>query len=292
MDGPFSPEEGPPLRHLEDPARSVRPGHRRPRRLGGAAGLERRLPAPRPAGLRRLRLGRRPSAGDADGGPGDLRDARPRLHPASVLGRQVPGHLCRHPPEDPVPQGAGRQLHRADADLRVRRVREQPDPPGHRRTALQLLGLQHGRLLCAEGRLCRDRQAGHAGGRAQGAGQGAAPQRHRGHPGRGLQPHGRGQRERPVHLLPRDRQQDLLHAHAGRLLLQLQRHRQHAELQQPGRAEHGARLPALLGLPSTTSTASASTWPRSWAAIRRARRCPIRRCWNRWPSTRSWPSAS
>ena len=39
-------------------------------------------------------------------------------------GVQVPRHLRRHPREDPLPQGAGRQLRRADADLRVRRVRE------------------------------------------------------------------------------------------------------------------------------------------------------------------------
>ena len=200
------------------------------------------------AGLRRLRLGRRPPAGNADGRPGDLRDARAQLHPASVVRRQVPGHLRRHPREDPLSEGAGRQLPRADADLRVRRVRERQGPPRHRRAALQLLGLQHGRLLCAQGRLRGDRQARHAGGRVQGAGQGAAPQRHRGHPGRGLQPHGRRQRAGPVHLLPGHRQQDLLHADARGLLLQLQRHRQHAELQQPGRAQHGAGLPALLGV--------------------------------------------
>ena len=42
------------------------------------------------------------------------------------------------------------------------------------------------------------RQARHAGRRVEGAGQGAAPQRHRGHPRRRVQPHGRGQRARAV----------------------------------------------------------------------------------------------
>ena len=86
-----------------------------------------------------------------------------------------------------------------------------------------------------------------AGGRTEDARQGAARARHRGHARRRLQPHRRGQRARPDDLLPRPRQPDLLHAHAGGLLLQLLRHRQHAELQQPDRAQHGARLPALLG---------------------------------------------
>ena len=36
----------------------------------------------------------------------------------------------------------------------------------HRRTAAQLLGLQHGRLLCAQSRLRGDRTIRHAGGRA------------------------------------------------------------------------------------------------------------------------------
>ena len=47
-------------------------------------------------------------------------------HPS--VRRQVPGHVRRHAREDPVPEGAGHQLRRADADLRVRRVREQPAP--------------------------------------------------------------------------------------------------------------------------------------------------------------------
>ena len=52
----------------------------------------------------------------------------------------------------------------------------------------------------------------------------------RSHPGRRVQPHGRRQRARSLHLLSRHRQQDVLHADARRVLLQLQRLWQHAEL--------------------------------------------------------------
>ena len=53
----------------------------------------------------------------------------------------------------------------------------------------------------------------------------------------------------------------------GGLLLQLQRHRQHAELQQPGRAQHGAGLPALLGLRVPHRRLPLRPGRRSWAAI-------------------------
>ena len=68
--------------------------------------------------------------------------------------------------------------------------------------------------------------------------------------------------------------------------------RQHAQLQQPGRAQHGARLPALLGrrVPHRRLPLRPRGDPRSRSD--RARRWPTRRCSNRWPSTRSWPSAS
>ncbi len=75
----------------------------------------------------------------------------------------------------------------------------------------------------------------------------AAQERHRSDARRGVQPHGRGRPARPDDFLPRVGQPHLLHAHAGRVLLQLQRLRQHAQLQQPGRAATGARLPAVLG---------------------------------------------
>ena len=96
MDGPCEPGAGPSVRPDQDPARPVRPGHRRPRRVGRGAGLERRLPAPRPTRLRRLRLGGRPPAGDADRRPGHLRDARARLHPRTRRRAcEFPGHASR-----------------------------------------------------------------------------------------------------------------------------------------------------------------------------------------------------
>ena len=41
------------------------------------------------------------------------------------------------------------------------------------------------------------------------------------------------------------------------------------------------------GWRNTTSMASASTWPASWAATPTAHRCPTRHCWRPWRSTRS-----
>ena len=135
---------------------------------------------------------------------------------ASVVRRAASGHLRGHPRQDPLPQRARRQLPRTDADLRVRRVREQPPEPGDGQDALQLLGLQHRRLLRAESGLRRERPVRDAGGRAEDPRQGAARARHRGHPRCRLQPHRRGQRARADDLLPGHRQPDLLHADAGR----------------------------------------------------------------------------
>ena len=90
-------------------------------------------------------------------------------------------------------------------------------------------------------------QVRHAGRRAEGPGQGAPQERHRDLSRRRVQPHRRRQREGPVHLVPRPRQSHLLHADARGVLLQLQRDREHAQLQQPGRPQHGSGLPALLG---------------------------------------------
>ena len=62
-------------------------------------------------------------------------------------------------------------------------------------------------------------QARPAGARVQGDGQAVAQGRHRGHPRRGVQPHLRGQRERPDAQFPRPGQLHLLHAGQGRPLL-------------------------------------------------------------------------
>ena len=96
--------------------------------------------------------------------------------------------------------------------------------------------------------LLRRRSApGGAGGRVQADGQGAAPRRHRGDPGRGLQPHRRGGRARPDAELPRARQRRLLHAGRPPPLQELLRLRQHRQLQPPGGEAVHPRLPALLG---------------------------------------------
>ena len=95
-------------------------------------------------------------------------------------------------------------------------------------------------------------------------GQGPAPRRDRGHPRRGLQPHRRGRRRRPDASASAGWRTRLLHPRAGpSALRQLHRHRQHAERQPPHRPAHDPRQPALLGRARCTSTASASTWPRS-----------------------------
>ncbi len=76
----------------------------------------------------------------------------------------------------------------------------------------QLLGLQHPRLLRTARRVQlvgHPRPAGHG---VQGDGPGAARRRHRGHPRRRLQPHGRGQRARADAELPGHRQRRLLPA--------------------------------------------------------------------------------
>ena len=96
-----------------------------------------------------------------------------------------------------------------------------------------------------------------------------------------------GNERGPDDLVPRPRQQDLLHAHAGGLLLQLQRHAATRSTATTRSCATWCSTACATGRPSTTSTASASTWPRSSAATRAARRWPTRRCWNRWPTTRS-----
>ena len=114
-------------------------------------------------------------------------------HPSS--GVKFPGTFAGPAREDSVPEGAGRQLRRADADLRVRRVREQP--PASSRPAQRLLNYWGYSTSASSPRRPATPPPAEAGmqvRRAQDAGQGAAPQRHRGHPRRGLQPHRRGQR--------------------------------------------------------------------------------------------------
>ena len=85
-------------------------------------------------------------------------------------------------------------------------------------------------------------------GRVPGPRQGPPPRRHRGDPGRRVQPHGGGRPRRADPLLPGARQRDVLHPGGGpRPLRELQRHRQHAERERRGGAPPDPRQPAVLG---------------------------------------------
>ncbi len=166
-----------------------------------------------------------------------------QLHPA------VPGAPPRHLRRtglsggDRAPARARRHLGRAPAGpaLRVRAV-------PHRPRAVQLLGLQHPRLLRPARRVLLGRDARPAGARVQGDGQRVPRRRDRGHPRRGLQPHRRGRargsdagvpRHRPRRLLPLDRQPaQRLRRHR---LRQLRGHRG------ARRVADGAGFAALLG---------------------------------------------
>jgi glycogen operon protein len=76
--------------------------------------------------------------------------------------------------------------------------------------SVELLGLQHHRLLRPAQRLRQLRRPQRAGAGVQDDGPSAAPRRDRGHPGRGLQPHRRGQPYGPNAVVSRYRQPRLL----------------------------------------------------------------------------------
>ena len=139
---------------------------------------------------------------------------------------------------------ARRHRHRADAGAPVR-----PGPHAARPGPVELLGLQHDRLLRPAQRLRGVRHPRRAGHRVQGDGQGAARGRHRGHPRRGLQPHRRGQPPGPDAGVPRHRQRRLLPAGRRRpgALLRHHRHRQQPADAAPARAAADHGLAALLG---------------------------------------------
>ena len=95
----------------------------------------------------RLRLAGRPAAGPADERAGHLRDARGRLHAASVVGRQASRHLLRGRREDSLPEGVGDHRRGAAAGDGVRPQGSAADEARRQRPADELLGLQHGQLL-------------------------------------------------------------------------------------------------------------------------------------------------
>ena len=149
-----------------------------------------------------------------------------------------------HPGDRRLPEVARGHRDRAHAGAPVR-----PGPAPDRARPVELLGLQHHRLLRPAQRLLLLRQPRPAGDRVQGDGQVPARGRHRGHPRRGLQPHRRGQRTRPDALVQGHRQRLLLPARRrrSRALLRHHRHRQQPADAPPARpaADHG--LAALLG---------------------------------------------
>ena len=112
--------------------------------------------------------------------------------PVAHQRREPPRHVPGRDREDSLSAVAGRDGGRADAGPRV------PDQrlPRASCRAAELLGLRPAGLLRPAPRLRRRRRAGLPGPRVQGDGPGPAPRRDRGDPRRGLQPHGRRQRER------------------------------------------------------------------------------------------------
>ena len=230
------------VRPGEGPARPLREGHLfpplvRPRgrqatgpecRQGAAGGAP-----PRRAGVR---LGRRPPPAPRVG-RGDLRDARPRLHeqPDERRPGEEAGDVCRRGREDPLPEGAGGHGGRAAPRAGAR-------PAGG-----ELLGVHDAQLLRAPSPLRRG--AGRRPRRVPGDGQGPARGGHRGHPRRGLQPHGRVGRDGADLQLQGDRQRRVLPdvRRPPLALSRLLRHREYPRLLQRPRPHHDPRQPALLG---------------------------------------------
>ena len=257
---PLRPGHRQPLQPGEVPARSVREGHRRPdRRRSGAVLLRLRRPGQlQRRGLARahddlgghqplLRLGLRPSARSRVPPERDLRGAREGAdHAAPGRARGAARHLHGHDPSGHhrAPGHPRHHRHRADAGAPVR---QRPHP--RREGAVELLGLQHHRLLRPAQRLRGLRHPGPAGAGVQIPGQGDARGGHRGHPRRGLQPHRRGQPPRPHLVLSRHRQRRLLPPGRRRPhpLLRHHRHRQFAADAPPPRAAADHGQPALLG---------------------------------------------
>ena len=161
-----------------------------------------------------LRLGGRPTAQPAPRRHGHLRDARQGAHGVAVVRGRAPGDLRGRDREDPVPAVARDHRRRAAAGVRVRPVGVLGDQPADRRPDRQLLGLQPALVLRPARPVRGDPGRGRDDPRVPGHGQGAPPRRHRGHPRRRLQPHGRGQPRGPDDQLPGPRQPGLLPARA------------------------------------------------------------------------------
>ena len=276
--GRSAPERGLALRRRESAARSVRPGRRGAGRATTAT--PRAAPATTPPTAMKSVVadpGRYDWEGDRAAAAavrrnGDLRAARPRLHPPSQLGRRrgEARHLCRTGRKDPVPRGPrrSRPSNCCRCFSSIRRMRRRPR---------ELLGLPAGLVLRAASRLqlaadplgvldeFRDMvKALHR------AGIEVILDVVFNHTTEG----GAG---RPDALLSRARERRLLHPRRGPVAVRrLHRLRQHAERQPADRAPADPGQPALLGHARCTSTASASTSRRSCRATKRAARCRTR----------------
>ena len=248
-----------PVQPEQAPARPLRP---RALRRGALARLALRLPDRQPA--------RRPLVRPTRQRPGDAEvpDHRPRPHLGA--GPAAPAPLVRdgdlrgarqgHDPQPPGPRAADRRHLRGPGLARRRRApgeargdgdRADADPgvlrrpaPG-REGAVELLGLQHHRLL-RPGAAVPD--AGQRHRRVQDHGAAAARGGHRGDPRRGLQPHRRGQPARADAVVPRPRQRELLRARRRpALLLRHDGLRQQRQPAAPAGGADGDGLAALLG---------------------------------------------
>ena len=217
-----------------------RPGRAQRRRLGGTHDDVRR-------GQPLLRLGLRPPAAAQLPRERDLRGPRQGPDPAAPgCARAAAWHLRGHgPPRDHrAPHQARDHGDRAHARAPVR----QRPAPG-RQGAVELLGLQHDRILRAAQRVRGVPDARAAGAGVQVDGQDPARGQHRGHPRRRLQPHRRGQPPRPDPVDARHRQRRVLPARRHRQgpLLRHDRHRELAAHAPPARAAADHGLVAVLG---------------------------------------------
>ena len=191
----------------------------------------------------RAQLGRRPAAEhpldahDRLRGPRQGHDRAPPRHPPPPARHLRGDGRARG---DRAPDEARRDRGGAAAGAGVLRR-----PLPRREGAQELLGLQHAGLL-RPGPALPDRARQHR--RVQADGPAPARGGHRGHHGRGLQPHRRGQPDGPDAVVPRHRQRELLRP--GRrpaLHLRHHRHRQQPQPQERPRAPDGHGQLALLG---------------------------------------------
>ena len=214
-DGPYDPGAGPALRPRQGAARSVRQVR------GAAAWPQPRRGAPpgdnAASALKSVVVDTSSYDWEGDTAPRrpfaktviyEMHVAGFTRNPNSGVAAGQARHLCGVDRQDPVSSGPRRQRRRAAAGVRLRRA-------GCRARAEQLLGLLPAVVLRAASGLQLPARRARGPGRVPRHGQGAAPRRHRGHPRRGLQPHGRGRSHRSDAVLPRTGERDLLPARRG-----------------------------------------------------------------------------